>query len=369
MKAAEGFARDLRQWMHDPLLRMWSQPTARTANGLFNEALDAAWAPLAGKPQRALVAARQAFFFARMAAHGDAGLWTVAREQLELLQRLFHDPRHGGVYSRLPTERAGAPAKELYTNAFAVLAYAEGHARSGDTRWLDLADQVLDEILRGFALPDGNLATATSEDFGECLAGPAQNPQMHLFEAVLHLWTVGQREKHARILRDLALAIHSRFFDAQCGALMELPLGSEGNWQEPGHQCEWFTLVTLAGAAIAGTPLVSAIESAFAQALQVAARHGGVLPLKLSPAGEVLDGSHRIWTQLELVRAMALQEDMDEVLFATAAQALQARFLHAKGWYEVIADDGTVLRTDMPASTPYHLVTCFDEVSARMQQD
>lgn len=361
------FAADFRQWLHDPLLRMWLQPAARTPQGLICEALDAAWAPVPGRPHRALVAARQAFFFARMAAHGDAQLWAQAREQLDLLGRLFRDAQHGGVFSRLAADRDGAPAKELYTNAFAVLACAEGYARSGETQWLEQADQVLDEILRGFALPGGELATASSADFGECLAAPAQNPQMHLFEAVLHLWTVGRRDEHAQVLRELAVSIHARFFDAVCGVLMELPRQSEGNWWEPGHQCEWYTLVALAGPAIADTPLAPAIRGAFVQAQQVAARHAAMLPLKLAPSGEVLDDSHRIWTQLELVRALALQARSegrtDEALLAAAAQALQARFLHARGWYEVIARDGTVLRTDMPASTPYHLVTCFDELA------
>jgi mannose-6-phosphate isomerase len=36
------------------------------------------------------------------------------------------------------------------------------------------------------------------------------------------------------------------------------------------------------------------------------------------------------------------------------------RFLHARGWHEVLDTQGAVVRGDMPSTTPYHLATCYE---------
>ena len=45
-------------------------------------------------------------------------------------------------------------------------------------------------------------------------------------------------------------------------------------------------------------------------------------------------------------------------------RVLRERFLHPAGWHECRDGQGVVSRTDMPSTTPYHLLTCYQGLQA-----
>ncbi|MDF9883380.1 mannose/cellobiose epimerase-like protein (N-acyl-D-glucosamine 2-epimerase family) [Pseudomonas silensiensis] len=74
--------------------------------------------------------------------------------------------------------------------------------------------------------------------------------------------------------------------------------------------------------------------------------------------GSAKDATQRIWAQAEYLRALTLRPN-SEGSVQRQLQALQQRFLHARGWYECRDEQGEVSRKDMPSTTPYHLATCY----------
>ncbi|NES10225.1 N-acylglucosamine 2-epimerase, partial [Pseudomonas laurentiana] len=93
-----------------------------------------------------------------------------------------------------------------------------------------------------------------------------------------------------------------------------------------------------------------------------AEQHGvmaGAVLAMLNTKGEVRDATQRIWAQAEYLRALALRPGAEAKVLAQL-KALQARFLHAGGWYECRDASGKVSRNDMPSTTPYHLATCLE---------
>ena len=152
--------------------------------------------------------------------------------------------------------------------------------------------------------------------------------------------------------------MQQRFIDREHGVMMEKPLGAVDNWFEPGHQFEWFFLLE-SSAVLRGTALHESLTRAFAYAEQKGVdKLSGAVSGMLALDGTVRDGTQRIWAQAEYLRALTLRPGSEAVL-QRQLQALQQRFLHAKGWHECLDAEGKVSRRDMPSTTPYHLATCY----------
>lgn len=352
------------------VLPLWTGAGWHAAMRLPYEALSAAdGQPLPVSRYRAMACARQLYVFSRSprdAAHADV--------LFDSLCRVFADPRGGWYYS---VDAAGAPlddSKDLYTHAFVVFACAAYFRQSGNRAALRVMEETAALIEASFAIADGRgglYRAALAPDLRAIDDTVLQNPMMHLTEAYLAAHAVTGDDVHAGRLARLGDAMLRTFVDPATGCIAELPLGAADNRIEPGHQFEWYSLVSMAGPLFAGSPLVASLDRAYA----FACRHGVVSDTQgvhaaLDVRGErvaVKDPTQRIWAQTEYARALALRND------AAAREALgrwlvqfPRRFLHQGGWMECLAPDGSVLRAEMPSTTPYHLATAYESLRERV---
>ncbi len=360
--SASAQAARLREHFSRVVLPLWRGPGFDRALGLpFEAVAPDTHAPLPVTRYRAMACARQLFVFSQA---GDAD---HAHALFDALCRHFRDSRHGGWFYSVDAQ--GAPldrSKDLYTHAFIVFACAEYFAALGNRDARDVADHTAALIETRFARQPGDalLDAARDEAFAQTAAGPLQNPLMHLTEGWLAAGRAFADAAYDSALLRTAQAVERRFVDPGTGCVAELPLGSAGNRFEPGHQFEWFYLVSAAGARLAATGLPDALARAYA----FAERHGvdpqtGGVCAATDEQGACLDSTQRIWAQTEYLRALATRGGADDAL-ARQIERFEARFLHAGGWYECKTASGEVSRADMPSTTPYHLATAYAALPA-----
>ncbi|WP_244816717.1 AGE family epimerase/isomerase [Caballeronia sp. Lep1P3] len=314
-------------------------------------------APLPPKRYRAMACARQLFVFS------DAGDLNHAATLFDSLRHYFQDKRHGGWFYSVDAN--GAPLerqKDLYTHAFVVFACAHYARQSGSADAFALLDETSRLIEARFGNGGDVLNAALAEDFATTLEGPLQNPLMHLAEAWLAARDATGDAAYDTRLATLAQTVARLFVHEPTGCIAELPVGAAGNRLEPGHQFEWYFLaIGSRHAAFESAGLNARLERAFdfAQRYGIDARTGGVVAA-LDEAGNVIDGTERIWAQTEYLRALATRGDA----LGQQIERYRARFLHARGWVECRSADGNISRADMPSTTPYHLATAYASLPA-----
>jgi len=196
------------------------------------------------------------------------------------------------------------------------------------------------------------------QDWSSLNSGPLQNPLMHLAEALLATLSVREDGASLQALNKLTEAMQQRFIDPATGVMLEKPMGAVDNWYEPGHQFEWFYLLA-SSAQLRSCTLHASLTRAFTHAeTQGVDPVNGAVTAMLEVDGRVRDATQRIWAQAEYLRALTLRPNAAQRL-PEQLQALQQRFLHARGWHECLDANGLVSRSDMPSTTPYHLATCY----------
>jgi mannose/cellobiose epimerase-like protein (N-acyl-D-glucosamine 2-epimerase family) len=355
-------------WVDHVLVPLWMNPKARARNGLFVEELDSAGTPLQPRLFRTIVCARQAYFFLRRSrAAGDA-MSAMGLELVELLSTLFVDRRHGGFVKTLDGDGSALDErKDLYTYAFVIFAFAQAYRHTRAARYAQAAAEVLEQVRdRFWNRAVGAYNAVLSADLAQALEPPAQNPHMHLFEALDALCGATGTWDQAIGLVDLGAVVLKTFWSAESEAIMELPLDQPENWIEPGHQFEWFALAAGAGHPDVRSMMMDSVDAALRRSVQDGLRPGSVVPLKLTAQWQPLDGSARIWTQLEFIRAAAValrgreNDAMMQSVLDSALDALHAIFLKPHAWIELVGEDGSWVRRTMPASTPYHFVGCLE---------
>ncbi|MEY3446809.1 MAG: hypothetical protein RIR45_1564 [Pseudomonadota bacterium] len=360
-------------WMEHTIVPMWRDKGRDTRTGLTFESLTRTWEPTPALQHRAMVAARQAFFFFRVHTLFDqpSQALPLAEAQMALLAEVFADRQNGGwVYA---VDHAGQPldtAKDLYTTAFVLLAAAEACTTTGNTRYLALAEAVLVVLERHFLDPaTGLYHSRLDQNHASVLLGPDQNSHMHLFEAVGHLCRTSDTPAHRALLQHIMDSVQRHFYDPQRAAILELPLACAENRIEPGHQFEWYFLIHHNAQFLArSAPALALADAIFAQANQRGIDVASMrVLLALHTDFSVKDGSFRIWTQLEWIRALAVRaaqaSGSNTDVLDQAVASFCAHFMAADGWHEWLSGTGpavTLLRADLPASTPYHLIGCWE---------
>lgn len=352
----------LRQHFNDVILPLW-------AGRGFNERMNLPYEALAGdtglplpvQRYRAMACARQLYVYAgapgaRYAHHAD--------RLFDALLRHFRDDVHGGW--RYSIDADGLPlddAQDLYTHAFVVFACAAYFERSRRAEARQAMLQTAQQIEARFRREDGRYHASMSADWQKALAGPAQNPVMHLTEAYLAASRVAEPAWFAQTLRSLVQSVADTFVHAPTLCITEAPSGQADNHIEPGHQFEWFVLLNSAPAVFADLelPLTLPRGCEWAREQGVAVRTAGVCAA-LHEDGRIKDPTERIWAQAEYARYLAALGEWAEL--ARHLQQFQSRFLHPGGWRECLDGSGRLARADMPSSTPYHLATCYAALPA-----
>jgi len=353
----------------------WYEAFHDTGTHLFYERVGSAFLPKAVERTRLLSQCRQISIYADAykygAFHGDL------QRHVDALVQYFHVPETGGWRFSIDADlKPHEPHYDLYAHGFAIFAMAH----IGDARARTMAvttAQFIDKHLRtekGF-----------HESVDEALMPRGERRRheshMHLLEACLF---AAQTWGDA-IFRNLADEIVALFFSDfyQDGALSEYfsydltPLAENDRIiVEPGHYGEWVWLLkkhaTLSGDATRYDDVCQALL-AFANKYGWDHEYTGIYD-ELTPAGEVVADTKRIWPFCELLKANALMLDAagsdKEAIKATIhrmVNVVRASYIQERGfWSEWLARDLTPMTDYMPGTTPYHVYFGIMETRAAL---
>jgi mannose/cellobiose epimerase-like protein (N-acyl-D-glucosamine 2-epimerase family) len=378
-----GGASLLSQWLFDKTLPYWRTHAIDHELGGFHEMLDSTLLPASESGKRIMVQGRLIFVFSQayLQNHHPADL-NAAKAGFEFLKSY-------GLHSdggwRHKVGRTGAPLddnRDLYDQAFVLFAMAWYGRASGSAAALDFADFTIDFLDTRMAHPKGGYVNALPDGAAPHQAPESrgvsrlQNPHMHLLEAFLALYETTNDDRWLEHAKRVIALFKGRFIVD--GTLREyfsdawMPqTGDVGQITEPGHHFEWVWLLHKF-ARLANDP--SVVQDAdslyhFANNHGVDEKSGGVLD-EVSAIGSVLRKSRRLWPQTEVLKAhAALLKAGDDAAAVRLEAALQALWLNhldgvpAGGWREHLDENDSPLRTDMPASSLYHLSMAVAELN------
>ena len=173
---------------------LWAARGYDKARGGFYETLDFSGAPVDGQPRRVRVQARQIHTFSHTALHGwRDGAEALAAEGFEyFLSRACPNGGARGCAHLLSDDGDIIDdRRDLYDQAFLLLACAARWRAARDRRALDLADRTIAFMDRELASPHGGWLESDRRETPR-----RQTPHMHLFEAFLALF--GATSKSSR---------------------------------------------------------------------------------------------------------------------------------------------------------------------------
>jgi mannose-6-phosphate isomerase len=319
-------------------------------------------------PRRVRVQARQIYCFAKAA---EIGWYPQGRElaikglEYFLAKAKSPDGRPGFVHLLDPDGAVLNPLRDAYDHAFVLLALSSAYQLGGDA-------QIRDEIESLVAFLDAYMRSP----HGGFIEGiPAslprrQNPQMHLFEAMIATFDATRDPVYQNRAGDLFALFVANLYDAKRQALGEY---FEEDWSkieplivEPGHQAEWVWLLK-GFERITGCPTGRYRAQLLSSALRY--RDGaGCLIDEGDAEGNIRKFTRRLWPQTEIAKAFIAQAEAGEP--GAAAEALEAlarlyrcylRHPVRGGWYDQFDRDNRSLVDTIPASSFYHIVCAIAE--------
>jgi mannose-6-phosphate isomerase len=201
-----------------------------------------------------------------------------------------------------------------------------------------------------------------------------QNPQMHLFEAMLAAFDATHDTVFQNRAGDFFALFLANLYDKQKKVLGEY---FEDDWSriepvsvEPGHQAEWVWLLK-GFERITGCPTGRFRAELLVSALRYRDEVTGCLVDEGTAAGEIKRHSRRCWPQTEIAKAWIAQAEAGEAGAADEARAalsrLQRHYLShpvAGGWYDQFDREGNSLIATIPASSFYHVLCACVEAEA-----
>jgi mannose-6-phosphate isomerase len=376
MTLARGLQR-LVDWFWDDSLPLWRERAA-TAEGAFVETLSLAGEANHDEPRRSRVQARQIHVFATVArVRGDSAAERVARRGFEafLGRNCPEQGERGAVHLLDPNGSVLDGRRDLYDQAFLLLACASVWRAFGDARALYLARRTLAFLDRELRSPDGGYF---ENDQG---SGPRrQNPHMHLFEAFCALHAATSEASFLQRAAEVLELLKGRFLDHENEILREhlthdlkSPDPLEGALIEPGHMAEWVWLLERYGRAASAD--VAILQTRLYRA---AITHGederGFLVDALR-LGERPHGPRRLWPQTEFLKAALVMARKGELAAAARATSLADAIFESYLdqptcglWCDRVNSSGEMLAEAVPASILYHVMEAALEAEAHLKE-
>ncbi len=358
----------LRDWFRQRALALWAAKGYDHARGGFYEALTFDASPSVGRARRVRTQARQIHTFSQAGLRGwHDGAEALAAEGFDyFLARACPDDGARGCVHHLDDEGGVLDDhRDLYDQAFLLLACASRWEAAKDARALALADKTTAFLDREFASPHGGWIES---DKGELPR--RQNPHMHLIEAFLALHRVTGREDFLHHAGQVHALFMRFFFDTEHYVLREFfdgawRLDGAGQPVEPGHMLEWVWLLgayeRASGASSAATQ-----DRLYERAVALGADavFHGFFDNRSSLEGGA-HGAKRLWPQTEALRAaLTLQKLRDaETLAAGLLETYLASDV-AGLWMDEFDGAGMPVAKDTPASILYHLFEAIAEADA-----
>lgn len=366
--------RRLALWFREAALPLWAGRGYDHGRGGFFEALDFDGAPVAEAPRRVRVQARQIYVFASAARLG----WSDKAEGLAragfdfFLERACPEKgARGCVHVLTPAGQIEDALRDLYDQAFLLLACAAVWQAFHDARALDLAGRTTAFLDRELAASGGG---CLEDDRGT--RPRRQNPHMHLFEAFLALHAATGEADWVRRAGAVFALFARRFFDRKEGIVrefftddLEAPDTDEGDVIEPGHMMEWVWLLDKYRTGVgADAPKIEA--ALFANAVKLGRDpQSGFLVDRLRLGESAAGKTRRLWPQTEYLKACLARARAGERSAAARAEdiasALFASYLDQKTpglWCDQYDGAGKPIVNDVPASILYHLFETAHEI-------
>jgi mannose/cellobiose epimerase-like protein (N-acyl-D-glucosamine 2-epimerase family) len=367
--ASDDIVGNLKRHMIEHSLPLWSGEGWDGSAGGFVDRLDPDGRADLLAPRRVFVQARQIYCFAKAAQMG----WYAEGREIALkgLDHLLSkakapDGRPGFVHVLAPDGSVLDPLRDTYDHAFVLLALATVYG-------LDRDPQVRSEIDSLVGFLDAHLR---SPDGGFLEGAPAslprrQNPQMHLFEAVIAVFDATHDASFQNRAGDFFALFLASLYDRQKRVLGEY---FEEDWSriepvsvEPGHQAEWIWLLK-GFERITGCPTGRLRAELLATALRYRDEATGCLIDEGDAEGGIRRHTMRLWPQTEMAKAWIAQAEAGEAGAAEEARAALARLERhylrhpvAGAWYDQFDRNGTSLVATIPASSFYHVLCAVAE--------
>lgn len=359
----------LKNFIIERSLPLWSGEGWDAASGGFVDRLGEDGCADRQAPRRTFVQARQIYCFAKAAQMG----WypegkAIALKGLEhLLNKAKAPDGQPGFVHRLDADGAVLDKRrDSYDHAFVLLALATVYSLDRDAQVRSEIDSALSFVDTRLRSPHGGFA----EGFPATLPR-RQNPQMHLFEAMIALFDATHELAFQQRAGEFFGLFMANLYDRQRQTLGEY---FEEDWSriepvvvEPGHQAEWVWLLK-GFERITGCPTGRPRAELLATALRYQDAATGCLIDAGDAAGNITRHTRRLWPQTEIAKAWIAQAESGEEGAADKARAALARLERhylrhpvAGGWYDQFDRDGNSLVPTIPASSFYHVLCAVTE--------
>lgn len=368
--------RGLASWLAETCLPYWEARVFDPALG-FVEGIGPDGTPLWDAPRRMRVAARCIHTFAAAARAGlfPAGGDLGGKGFEYWLGAAFPDgPDAGGVHRFAADGSIADDRRDLYDQAFALLACASVERLNGDPLARRTAEAVLHFIDDHLGHPNGGWR---EDDRG---ALPRrQNPHMHLFEAFLACAEAFGDAVWLDRARSVYALFQAHFFDRDAGVIREFFTDDwaldpcAGAEIEPGHMMEWTYLLsvyeTLTGERT-GDARMQLFESAQALSRAAAPEAAPFLPNTINLRTRLPNANRRLWPQTEYLRgrvALAAGDSAHGPDIDALEQAIIGAYIapFPNGlWCDEFTLAGSPTAPYAPASILYHLYEAAAAVAA-----
>lgn len=354
-------------WYLNDALPLWAARGYDHGNGGFFESLDFDGNPVKDQPRRVRVQARQIHTFAQAARlnwSGDAAPIAKAGFDYFLAKACPENGLRGCVHTLGDVGDIIDDRRDLYDQAFCLLACASVWKAFSDERALDLAGRTMDFLQDELASPHGGWHESDKRELPR-----RQNPHMHLLEALTALYKATKDDRwrrHAETILDQCLP---KFLDADREVLLEyfeddLSPSRKHNAIEPGHMFEWVWLLDQVQDVAPRSPMLSWTQKLYNRAKN----HGedrnfhGFVNNSVNLDASMQNSSKRIWPQTEYIKAACvcaaggdgnaantvdhLIDGLFETYLNTGISGL---------WIDEFDPEGNRSARDVPASILYHL--------------
>ena len=359
----------LRTLMTERSLPLWAREGWDSSRGGFVERLGPDGKADQLAPRRVRVQARQIYSFAIAARLG----WypqgrDIAMKGMEYMLAKARSPdgRPGFVHLIDPDGNVLDPLRDAYDHAFVLLAMATLYELSGDASLRGEMDSLVAFLDRELRSPHGGYIEGIPPTLPR-----RQNPQMHLFEAMIAAFDATHELSYQNRAGDLFGLFAASLYDARRQALGEY---FEEDWSriepvvvEPGHQAEWVWLLR-GFERITGCPTGRHRAQLLSSALRYRDEATGCLIDEGDAEGNIRKSTRRLWPQTEIAKAWIAQAEVGEQGAADKACEALAR-LHRHylshpvpgGWYDQFDRDNRSLVDTIPASSFYHIICAIAE--------
>jgi len=237
--------RTLKTLIIEHSLPLWSREGWDPATGGFVEKLDIEGRADRAAPRRVRVQARQIYCFAKST---DLGWFAEGREiatkglEYLLAKAKSPDGRPGFVHLLDPNGSVINSARDTYDHAFVLLALSTVYRLNNDAQVRHEIESLLTFLDTGLRSPHGGFLEGVPSTLPR-----RQNPQMHLFEAMIATFDATGDPMYQNRAGDLYGLFVANLYDPRRQNLGEY---FEDVWSkiepvcvEPGHQAEWVWLL------------------------------------------------------------------------------------------------------------------------------